>query len=761
MPDVAVHSALTCHPWLPLWGLLLLDAALLFAALRAFALRKTRGLARRQRAALLALRLLALALLNLWLLQPARRQQSPRPEGSRIAALGDVSASMAARTDCLLPEASGARTTRLAAARHLVFDEPPPAAPLSAWRFAGMGGALHAWGAHSPETPLPGETDLGAALHALHEESRRPGAMPLRSVLLLSDGADLGGSLLDEAKEFAREGIPISTVTLGDERPPANLLVAFAADGKREFQPGKEGVLSVVLRSTLSEVRRVPVTIRDRSGAVLSQGEAEIPPGEELRLDLPLPPFAAPGQYALKAEIPTLPEDQLPNDDTAWTVVECLRPPMRKVLYLEDGPSWQWRFLLKDLRTDSTLALHALIRLQKPAKEDDEDAGEAVGREPGWEAQHPFFAYGMDATPKEFPSRLEEYAPYDAVLLPCTTANALTPSQRQALRDFVEKQGGGLLWIGDGAQVSEDLANLLPGKDFALQQTTPASSVRADGEPLVFQNGLFQRREPLPLETEYAVCLNPSRVSRVVLRDQSGRCVLLAEGNYGAGRVAWCGLSESWRWAFAGGNDLPKTQTPALHALFWRELLLWLAENRQPQLELELPQDGLVANQPNALALRVRGPDFLPAENARTTLAVLTQDNIRTVVTLLPDPQEIGRFQGEYTPEAPGVAGLLFAVETAPGATPLVQEEWLPVHAGGKELQQLAANPQLLRDVARITAGTAFQNPSSLDWEALPVSLNIPWDLQEKPLLPQSLAPVLLLATLLAEFTLRRRLGEA
>ena len=759
MPDVAVHSALTCHPWLPLWGLLLLDAAHIAAALRAFALRKTRGLACRQRAALLGLRLLVLALLNLWLLQPARREQSPRPEGSRIAALGDASASMTARTDCLLPDSSGTRGTRLAAARHLVFDAPPPATPLSAWRFAGTDGALHAWGAHSADTPLPGETDLGAALHALHEESRRPGAMPLRSVLLLSDGSDLGGSLLDEAKAFAREGIPISTVTLGDERPPANLQIAFPADGEREFHPGKEGVLSVVLRSTLAETRRVPVAIRDRSGEPLFQSEAEIHPGEELRLELPLPAFAAPGQYALKAEIPALPEDQLPNDDTAWTVVECLRPPMRKVLYLEDGPSWQWRFLLKDLRNDATLALHALIRLQKSVEEGEEDS--AVRREPAWEAQHPFFAYGMDATPKEFPSRLEEYAPYDAVLLPCTTANALTTPQRQTLRDFVEKQGGGLLWIGDGAQVPEDLSNLLPGKDFALLQTTPASAVRVDGEPLVFQNGLFQRLEPLPLETEYAVCQNPSRVARVVLRDQSGRCVLLAEGNYGAGRVAWCGLSESWRWAFAGGNDLPKTQTPALHALFWRELLLWLAENRQPQLELELPQEGLVANQPNALALRVRGADFLPAENARPTLTVLMQDNTRIVVPLLPDPQEIGRFQGEYTPETPGVAGLLFAVETAPGTTPLIQEEWLPVHAGGKELQKLAANPQLLRDVARITNGIALQNPASLDWSALPVSQNIPWDLQEKPILPPYLLPMMLLAILLAEYTIRRRLGEA
>ncbi len=759
MPDAAVHCALVCHPWLPPWALLSLDAALLLAALRAFRLRRARGLAWRQRAALLALRLLALALLNLWLLQPARRQRSPRPGGSRIAALADASASMAARADCRLQGASGGRCNRLAAARHLVFDAPPEA-PLAAWRFAGAEGFLHAWGAHSPDTPLPGETDLGAALHALREEPRRPGVMPLRGVLLLSDGADLGGSLLDESKEFAREGIPISTVTLGEERPPANLQVAFPADGKREFQPGKEGVLSVVLRSTLGDARRVPVAVRERAGELLAQSEAEIHPGEELRLELPLPPFPAPGQYALKAEIPSLPGDQLPNDDAAWTVVECLRPPMRKVLYLEDGPSWQWRFLLKDLRNDATLALHALIRLQKPVKDGDSGDG-GVRREPGWEAQHPFFAYGLDATPKEFPSRLEQYAPYDAVLLPCDTANALTAHQRQALRDFVEKQGGGLLWIGDGAQVPGELANLLPGKDFAIQQTSPASAVRADGEPLIFQNGLFQRWESLPLETEYAVCRNPSRVARSVLRDQSGRCVLLAEGNYGAGRVAWCGLSESWRWAFVGGNELPETQTPALHALFWKALLLWLAENRQPQLELELPGDGLVANQPNTLALRVRGADFLPAENARPTLTVLTQENARIVVPLFPDSQETGRFQGEYTPGSPGVAGLLFAVETAPGATPLVQEQWLPVHAGGKELQNLAANPQLLRDAARITAGTALQNPASLDWDALPVSQNIPWDLQERPILPPSLAPVLLLAVLLAEFAARRRLGEA
>jgi hypothetical protein len=63
--------------------------------------------------------------------------------------------------------------------------------------------------------------------------------------------------------------------------------------------------------------------------------------------------------------------------------------------------------------------------------------------------------------------------------------------------------------------------------------------------------------------------------------------------------------------------------------------------------------------------------------------------------------------------------------------------------------------------VARITNGIALQNPASLDWRALPVSQNIPWDLQEKPILPPYLLPMLLLATLLAEYTIRRRMGEA
>ncbi len=733
--------ALSFSPLLSPW--LVLPSALLLAALACLLWREQRpSLPLSLRNALLLLRLLPLLLLSLWCLRPVRQHDRLIPNASHILVLTDATASMGLRQDC--PDSQGRRTTRWEAANAQIATAPSHL-PLHLWRVGTQEAPALPWLAPTPFTPIPGETDLGAALEALAEEKRRPGATPIRGALLLSDGRDWGGQWILQAKRLAEEGLPVSTLCLGDPNPPRDLKLEFDARTPHRLSVGEEGQVFLRLTSHLPHSQKLTVGLREWGGELLEQTELLLSPGEQTTVSLPLPPSPIPGERVFQAEISRVPGDELPENNVAYHVVEYPPPPKRTVLYLGRQLSWEWRFLRRALEPLPRLEVQAAIRLLPPEQEKK--------LSPGWRPQHPFFSLG----PKErqdFPKSAEEYAPGDVVILSAQTAAEMSPAQQEALLAFVQDQGGGVLWLGEGDGLPPLLAPLMPGKTFQTRRSDGKSQVEIAGERLVFE-GLFLQPEPLPPNAPYTLCLEPRRTARVVLQNENGLPLMLVEGNCGAGRAAWCGLTETWRWAFHPSPE----NTPKLHPVFWQQLLAWLAENRQPPLEMELPPDGLTAHQENTIALRVLGPDFRPAENAQASLTVLSQDAPRETLPLAPDPEEPGRFLGRYTPKNPAPVQLLFHAQITPDAPPMTLEKKVVAHASGREEEDLSAQPHLLRDVARITGGRFFQK--KVNWEEIPLSQDVPRERQETPLLPPYPLVLATLACLLLEYLLRRRNGLA
>lgn len=69
----------------------------------------------------------------------------------------------------------------------------------------------------SPESAPRGETDLGAAIRA-SLDALDPAADDHNAVILISDGGDLRGEAIDNAKLARKRGIPVFTVGIGDPR---------------------------------------------------------------------------------------------------------------------------------------------------------------------------------------------------------------------------------------------------------------------------------------------------------------------------------------------------------------------------------------------------------------------------------------------------------------------------------------------------------------------------------------------------------------
>ena len=733
--DVSLSPLLS--PWLLLPGTLLMSAmaVLLWRQQREFLPLSLRN-------GLLLLRLLPLLLLALWFLRPVRRQTQPVKNASHIVVLADATTSMALRRDGR--DSQGRVTTRWKAATAQITAAPPEI-PLLLWRVGTRKEPALPWQDIIPFTPLSGETDLGASLEALKRELYRPGAIPIRAALILSDGRDWGGQLLAQAKSLAELGMPISTLCLGDDTPTRDLKLEFDASTPERLQVGEPGSVTLQLTSNLPHAQKLTVGFRELRGGLLGQAELVVPPQGSATCTLPLPLTQVPGERVFQAEIPLVPGDELPENNIVYHVVEYQPPPKRVVLYLGTRLDWEWRFLRRAMEKLPDLELQAAIRLISPEREKE--------LPPAWRPQKPFFSLGEKEW-QDFPTQPEAYADVDVVAISAQTAAAMTRQQQEALLAFVQTQGGGVLWLGNATALPPLLEPLLPGKEFQTLQSNGRNQVELSGERMVFE-GLFLQPVPLPQDTQYTLCRAPRRMARVVLQNETGLPLMLVEGNCGAGRAAWCGLTETWRWAY----QPPTEHDPIVHQTFWRQILGWLAENRQPQLEMELPPEGLRAHEENTIALRVLGPDFRPAENAQASLAAISLESTREIIHLAQDPGEPGRFVGHYTPRNTDPVQLHFNVQCAPDTPPITLEKRVVVHAGGREVEELSSHPTLLRDVARITGGTFFRK--KVNWQEIPLSKNTPMESRETPLLPPHLFIASALACLILEYFFRRRNGQA
>jgi len=86
-------------------------------------------------------------------------------------------------------------------------------------------------------------------------------------------------------------------------------------------------------------------------------------------------------------------------------------------------------------------------------------------------SENKIYRQGID-DPKEladgFPSRIEDLFGYQAIVIGSVEASYFTPAQKELLQQFVDRRGGGLLFLGgraslaDGGWGSSNLADLFP-----------------------------------------------------------------------------------------------------------------------------------------------------------------------------------------------------------------------------------------------------------------------------------------------------------
>src|SRR5215471_1413442 len=421
----------------PIWvlvALILTAAALLF-----WHVRRQRGLLTGLRPVaiwILESCLVALILLLLW--HPALSVATLRPQQNVVAVLVDDSRSMS------LNDASG---TRSAAAKSVlesgVLKGLGEKFQVRLYRFGKEPERIQQTAQLTAKEPA---SRLGDTLERVMAEST---SLPLGAIVLLSDGADNSGGIdLQTVAAIKRQRIPIHTIGFGKERPDRDVEIADAVIPSRAL-PDSKLTAHITLQGWGVSGQKTKLTVKDGAKVLTSQ-DVVFKENGQLQTEAVVFNCGTAGPKTLEIAVDPVggEENQLNNKITRMVNVEARKP---RILYVQGEPAWEYKFIRRaiDDYPDIGIEIPSMLRT----------------------TENKILRQGIrDSTELEdgFPAKPEELFTYQAMIFGSVEASYFTASQQQAIHDFVDRRGGGLLFIAgrasfsDGGWQNSPMADLIP-----------------------------------------------------------------------------------------------------------------------------------------------------------------------------------------------------------------------------------------------------------------------------------------------------------
>jgi nitrogen fixation protein FixH len=258
-------------------------------------------------------------------------------------------------------------------------------------------------------------------------------------------------------------------------------------------------------------------------------------------------------------------------------------------------------------------------------------------------------------------------------------ASYFTAPQQQAIRDFVDRRGGGLLFIAgraslsDGGWQNSPMADLVPvrlpdgrgtfHRDFSSVSVTAqgAQSIlcRLDENPA--RNAERWKKIPQIANYQEVGEAKPGATTLLEVTPAGKRAQpLLVTENYGRGRTVLFATEGSWRWKM-WLDHADKT-----HATFWQQMFRHLVNDSPGQVLATTPRSVLSDETKVPIRVEVRDKQYKPVTNAKVQARFLQPDGTSATMELPPVPLEEGIYGGEWTAEQAGsyVVEILAGQET-------------------------------------------------------------------------------------------------
>jgi uncharacterized membrane protein len=490
--------------------------------------------------------------------------------------------------------------------------------------------------------PTAPATHIGDSLKQLVADTSD---LPVGAIVLLSDGSDNSGGIdLETISALRNRRLPVHTVGFGQEvispdvevsdavlspRAPAESRLSATVSFHQSGYAGQKGTLTAAEGSKILASRQITFAA---DGKIQS---------EKLLFNA-----GAAGAKAIQFSIGPMPgeKNQLNNSVTRLVNVDSQK---RRVLYVEGEPRWEYKFIRRAEDDDQVVQIVSMLRT----------------------TENKIYRQGI-RDPNEladgFPTRAEDLFGYQGILIGSVEAGYFTPAQQDLIREFVDRRGGGLLWLGghsslaDGVWGGSSLVDLfpvvLPNKKNTFHRAPATAELTPAGADSIIcrlvddPQANWERWKKLPYLMDYQEAGTPKPGAAVLAEMMGGghKLPMLITENYGRGRTAVLATSGTWRW------QMSQPLGDTTHHMFWQQLLRWLVWDTPGHVVATASNQMLYDDGHIRLFADVRDESYNPAPGAQVEAHVIGPDGITAMVDMAPVPDHPGSFQADWTAEKPG-----------------------------------------------------------------------------------------------------------
>jgi hypothetical protein len=479
-------------------------------------------------------------------------------------------------------------------------------------------------------------SQLGAAVRQAINDFR---GSSLPAVIMLTDGVTTEGEDLVKVSHYAAQmGVPLFFVGIGDSLELRDLILhdVQAADA---VYVNDRLIFSVNVTGQGYTSLDVPVRLYEKGkedGKPLD--EKHIKAGSKSQRVTLVHRPSVPGEKTYVIKVPVQNDESSPDNNRLEKSVFVLEAKIHKVLYVEQYPRYEYRFIKSLLERESALTRgNKGIDLRVLLIDADEE-----------------YAKEDRSALADFPTKAE-LNQFDVVILgdvdphdPHNQRSRKLKEHLKDLADFVRERGGGLLMIA-GQRNAPRVYRETPLKDVLPIDLTgavgeePPDRERTEGfrpelTPIGRMHPIFQfgRQESQNDEIWghlremywYAEGYQPKRAAEVLAvhptlaeaKEGSGRSegkhALVVQQFVGAGRCMFFGFDETWRWRFR--------EDEGHFNQFWVQTIRYLATNRLGRIDLRLNKQ-VPYRRGEPITVTVRFPDDSPPPPAKTEVKVLVE----------------------------------------------------------------------------------------------------------------------------------------
>ena len=298
-------------------------------------------------------------------------------------------------------------------------------------------------------TPSDPATHLSDGLKQLVTETAD---LPVGAVLLLSDGGEnssgLGGTGInvDALQALRNRRLPVHTIGFGKEEPAHDVEV-------EDVGVAPSAAANARVSTTVSLVQhgyagqKATLAVRD-GNKTLEEREITLAANGQIQTEPLFFPVGAAGAKSLTFAVqPMTGEENLSNNAVTRPIL--VSDAKRRILYIEGEPRWEYKFIRRAEEDDPTIHLVSMLRT----------------------SENKIYRQGISDPldlAEGFPVRAEDLFGYAGIIIGSVSADYFTPLQQELLREYVDRRGGGILFLGgreslsDGGWAASSINDLLP-----------------------------------------------------------------------------------------------------------------------------------------------------------------------------------------------------------------------------------------------------------------------------------------------------------